>query len=131
MLDRLQARGMLRRDSGPDPGLLLELFANVVADIPCQDCGGLGAAVLDDWADDWDDVTKCEGCKAVIPSARLEVFPDARFCLKCQVASEAGDDPHGDCDYCPRCGAVLSLTRRGGRGIARYQMNCGDCGYGG
>ena len=52
MLDRLQARGMLRRESDPAPEMLLELFKNVVADVPCQDCGGLGAAVLDDWNDD-------------------------------------------------------------------------------
>lgn len=129
MLDRLQARGMLRRESDPAPEMLLELFKNVVADVPCQDCGGLGAAVLDDWDDDWEDVVKCKGCNDVIPPERLEVFPDTKFCPKCQVSNEAGQDPGEDCDYCPRCGAVMSLSRKGGTGIARYQMSCGDCGY--
>ena len=128
MLERLQMRGMLRRETKPDAELLRELMSTIIKDAPCADCGGLGATLHDDWCDDWSDDVQCKGCKTTIPPERLEVFPDTTYCPACQSSREAGGSPGEEEEYCPRCGGIMSLARRGGAGLAGYQMACGDCG---
>lgn len=128
MLQMLQNRGMLRRETKPDAELLRELLSTIVSDAPCQDCGSLGATVEDDWDDDWSDEVYCKACKAIIPAERLEVFPDTEYCPTCKGKHESGESPGEEADYCPRCGGVMSLAKRTGAGLAGYQMVCGDCG---
>ena len=128
MVELVQHHGMLRRDSSPPADLLRELLTSISGQLPCSECGGLGASVEDDWTDDWSDEVACEGCGAAIDPERLEIFPDSKLCAKCQGTAEAGGDPGQDSEYCPRCGAIMKLSRRGGAGLAGYQMTCPDCG---
>lgn len=128
VLELLQNRGMLKRDNDADSALLRELLNSVANSLPCNECGGLGLLVKDDWSDDWSDEVVCEGCKATIDPDRLEVFPDTKFCPKCQADHEAGGMPGQETEYCLRCGGVMKLTKRGGSGTAGYQMACGECG---
>lgn len=128
MVELVQRYGMLRRDSSPPADLLKELLASVVGQLPCEACGGLGATVEEDWSDDWSDEVLCEGCKKPIDPERLEVFPDTKLCPKCQAATDAGESPGQEVEYCSSCGGILKLTKRTGGGLAGYQMVCGDCG---
>lgn len=128
MLAHLQARGMLRREAEPRDDLVHELFVSIAARIPCQDCGAIGTTVHEDWEDDWEKEVRCEGCNAVIPAERLEIFPQTTHCIQCQQRVEAGNDIHQEWEYCPYCGGLMSLKKSGGQGIARYRMSCSSCG---
>ncbi len=127
-LELLQSNGMLRRETKPDAALLRELLLSVVGNVCCEECGHLGVSVQDDWGDDWSDEVLCEGCKTQIDPERLEVFPDTKFCPKCQSSAEAGGSPGAEVEYCMRCAGVMKLQKRGGSGVAGYQMVCRDCG---
>ena len=128
MLARLHSRGMLKRESKPDPALMRELLGTITASIPCNECGNLGMSIHDDWSDEWTDEVLCEGCKKKIAPERLEVFPDTKLCPTCQASSEAGETPGQETEYCMRCGGLMKLARRGGSGLAGYQLVCSDCG---
>lgn len=128
MVEIVQRHGMLRRDSTPPADLLRELLSTLSVQLPCDKCGGLGAIVEDDWSDDWSDEVLCQGCEAIIDPERLEVFPDTKFCPQCQSSEESGAMPGQEVEYCERCGGIMKLSKRGGSGLAGYQMVCGDCG---
>lgn len=128
MLANLQSRGMLKRESKPTPDLLRELLGTVCNSMPCNECGNLGMSIHDDWSDDWSDEVRCEGCKKMIDAERLEVFPDTKLCQNCQAGQEAGETPGQEAEYCMRCGGLMKLSRRGGSGLAGYQMVCSECG---
>ena len=128
MLEFVQLRGMLRRDAKPEFDLLRELLFTLLGEIPCAECGGLGASMHDDWDDEWSIHIYCEGCKAVIAAERLEVFPYTKLCPQCQSDLEAGGAPGAATEYCSHCGGILKLRKRSGKGLAGYQMVCTDCG---
>ena len=128
MLARLQSHGMLKRESKPEVDLMRELLESVASSIPCNECGSLGMGVHDDWVDEWSDEVKCEGCQKKIDPERLEVFPDTKFCPDCQASQESGGRPGEEAEYCLRCGGIMKMSRRGGSGLAGYQMVCSDCG---
>ena len=128
MLAKLQSRGMLKRESKPDAALLRELLGTICNAMPCNDCGNLGMSIHDDWSDEWSDEVYCEGCKKQIDPERLEVYPDSTLCQNCQASQEARGTPGEETEYCMRCGGQMKLTRRGGAGLAGYQLVCSDCG---
>lgn len=128
MLLRLQAKGMLKRETDPRPDLMRELLTTMADQLTCQDCREAGLTIQDDWDDDWEDEVRCEGCKAIIPAERLEIFPDTKFCPSCKSKSEAGEEPGAEAEYCQRCGGLMKLTKRRGSGIAGYAMTCSECG---
>lgn len=127
-LELLQSNGMLRRETKPNGELLRELLTSVVQNVSCQECGHQGVSVNDDWSDDWSDEVLCEGCKAQIDPERLEVFPDTKYCPACQSTAESGGSPGAEVEFCTRCAGIMKLVKRGGSGVAGYQMVCGDCG---
>lgn len=129
VVHRLQAAGMLRREKEPDWELAEQLLRSRANDLSCSDCGvtGLNVLIVDRTdVDEWGDDRNCERCGKVIPTERLEVFPDSRLCSACQQKSEQGDSGE-EAEFCSHCGAVLKL-RQSQRGLARYVMVCPDCG---
>ena len=79
-------------------------------------------------ADDWEDQVLCAVCRTAIPAERLEVFPNATLCPACQAKDESGELASNDAEYCPRCGGLMKLQKRGGPGLAGYQLVCSECG---
>ncbi len=126
-LRQLQAQGMLRREPAPESEVLWELYRRQCTTIGCEHCGHLGVELrcgqTDDGAD-WGDARSCERCGGTIPPERIEIFPNAKRCAACQDLPEV---PQED-DYCPRCGGLLSVRRRGG-GVTRYRQVCDGCGW--
>ena len=119
---------MLRREKNPETALLRELLTTAAEQIRCSKCSCAGLVVGDDWEEEWTDETQCSACHAVIPAARLEVFPDTQLCAACQAKKETGASIAGDAEYCAHCGGLMELRKRGGAGLARYSMVCSDCG---
>jgi hypothetical protein len=131
MVDHLRQLGMFKRQREPDPQLVRELFGEQIPLLRCRGCGaiGFGRDSSDDWNDElWGGARQCEICRVPIAAERLEVFPDTRLCVKCQQAADVGRDA-AEPEYCPRCGAIMQLTERGGTGLAGYVMRCPDCRY--
>ncbi len=126
LLRRLRDLGMLRREAHPSTDTILELIQIRSADLTCDNCQrhGLSLEELDDDFDDWDAGRLCEICQQPLAPERLQLFPDARRCATCSTDVDT-DEP----DFCPRCGACLSLKTSRGNGVARYQMRCPDCGW--
>lgn len=54
------------------------------------EAGGRAVEEIDDALDRIknDEYGRCENCGEAIPEARLEVIPEARFCIKCQEEVE-------------------------------------------
>ncbi len=128
MLVRLQAQGMLRREKNLDLALVRELLTTAAEQFSCTKCDRTGLVVGDDWEEEWTDETRCLACQTVIPAERLEVFPDTQLCPACQTKKETGEFNSGDAEYCSRCGGLMNLRRRGGAGLAGYDMVCSECG---
>lgn len=128
LLELVQSHGMLRRESKPELELVLELMGTIIAKVSCDQCGGIGVLLQDDWPDDWSTEVLCDGCKAIIPAERLEIFPDTRFCPTCQSSHESGVTPGEEVEYCLRCGGMMKLMKRGGAGLTGYTSVCSDCG---
>jgi hypothetical protein len=127
MIERLREARMLRAGVEADPELLGELFRSAAPRCQCPQCGhsGLATAPASDDEFDWPEARRCSDCGAMIPSERLEVFPDTRLCVKCQSGDEHGHTPDA-AEYCPRCGTVMRLTTTT-RGITRHVMTCPKC----
>lgn len=127
MLQHLRDVGMLRRQAEPDWPVIIELVSHQVDALKCSECGHTGL-VLEEARDDFDDEPTdsrlCEVCRKPIPPERLEVFPHAVRCAACQNLPSVED-----ADYCPRCGAPMTIQSTQGQGIARYVHRCPDCGY--
>ncbi len=121
---------MLRRANEPDSELHWALLESARRKLACEYCGHVGLDArrqADDFDDAWPSAAVCRACGAVIPAERLEVFPDARLCARCQHGAEtAAAEPR---EFCPRCGAVMKMRSSGGSSITRYQMACDACGY--
>ena len=131
LLHRLRNAGVLRRAKDPDVDEIVQLAQANLARLTCASCGHVGLQ-LDESAsnvdadEDWGDPKPCERCKALIPAERLELFPGTTLCVKCQQASERGDDG-GAVEYCPRCGNIVQMRKARGDGISRYVMECPSC----
>ncbi len=131
MVEHLRQLGMFKRQREPDPQLVSELFHEQVPLLRCASCRkpGYDPDASDVWDDEqWGGARRCELCQAPIPAERLEVFPDTRRCVKCQQSADRGEDVGAE-QYCPRCGAIMKLSQRGGAGLAGYVMRCPDCRY--
>jgi predicted RNA-binding Zn-ribbon protein involved in translation (DUF1610 family) len=130
MLRWLQSAGMMRRAKEPEAPLIEELFAQSGDRFACPQCGRMGLLVEDaddDWSDDaWGEARKCARCGKPIPAERLEIFPNATHCAACQQTADSAeaDTP----EYCPRCGAIMTLRAARIGGVQRYQMVCPSCG---
>ena len=120
----------MRRGSDPALDLLTELFRSSSAKFACPKCGHAGLIVQDvpDEEDDeaWGMARACEVCKAPIPKERLEALPDTRTCVRCQQQSDRGEGPRDE-QYCPRCGAIMTIRLARGPGITRYTQVCPSC----
>lgn len=144
MMQRLRQARMLRREGQPDAELVLELFRAAGEKLACDGCSATGLFVelpdqeaLDwsdaDWNDaDWNDADggptrRCEVCGQTIPAERIELFPDALRCAKCQASQEKGQTDE-EPEYCPKCGSVMTLRASARDGITRYQLRCESCG---
>lgn len=124
MLDELRRMGKLRREAKPDIQIILELIEHEAASLRCRACSQYGM-IVEDPSDDFDfpDGRSCEVCRQLIPTERLEVFPDATRCAQCQDKPT----PQGD-DYCVRCGGRVEVRSHQGAGVARYVAICSECG---
>lgn len=125
MTTRLRRVGMLKRATEPDMPLLLELFRTAADRSTCDACQHTGLTVSPAPADEWGDERACESCGKAIPRERLELFPDSTLCVTCQ--QRADSSPGGTDDYCPRCGAKMTVRQKKGPGIARYELVCPEC----
>lgn len=122
---RLRGTGMLRRNAKPSAEELTELLRSAAAAWRCPQCGAAGL-IVDEAPDEdaaWPDARRCVVCGDVIPAERLEIFPHAERCARCQGCQERGE-PSGEVEYCPRCGAPMVLRQSTGAGITRYVMTC-------
>lgn len=129
LLKRLQQIGMLRRVKDPEWQLLCELAPSAAARFTCPQCehvGLLAGAAQSDDDDDWGLGRSCTSCSKPIPPERVELFPDAKLCAACQQSHDTGgarEEP----EYCPKCGALMTVRQSRGGGITRYVMACSEC----
>lgn len=114
----------IRPGREPDLEILVELFHAVAGQLACPECGatGLTIALADDSAD-WPEDRPCAACGKLISSERLEAIPDATLCAACQNAEEEGR-PRVDLEYCPKCGALMTLRPTKTGGLTRYKLVC-------
>jgi len=125
IVTRLVQARLVKRTADIDWPIAAELFRNLAADFPCEDCGrsGLefGEAEIDD--EEWGMARKCQRCQKVIPAERIEAFPDTTMCVACQQADDSGqgDDER---EFCPKCGSVMTVRQTTRRGLAQYAMQC-------
>jgi hypothetical protein len=134
MVQRLRLAKMLRREGQPDPDLVLELFRSAGERLACDRCGAAGLIVETPDQDEvgWNDDDGCQGrrcevCGQPIPAERLELFPNAQRCATCQARNEGGEADEVP-EYCPKCGAIMTLRTTSGGGLTRYQLRCQSCG---
>ena len=123
MLAHLQRLGMLKRAREPAPEMLLELLTTSLHRLQCSVCQrvGLGLQEVDEEA--WQTTRNCASCGRPISPERLDVIPDTTSCATC-ARSPA---PTDDADYCPKCGAVMSMRIGRGGGLTRYRLSCPEC----
>jgi len=128
MLRWLHSVGMLRREKKPPVDLIEELFLSTAGRFACPQCSAVGLSAGPPQEDeaDWDQSPPCEACGKPIPPERLEVFPDTRLCAACKQTDEQ-QGPVEEPEYCPHCGAVMTLQKSRGAGISRYVMTCPEC----
>lgn len=134
---RLRTLGLLRRSPHPLSEVVNELLKANVHRLTCDACLQTGlynpsfstgisvrrSAAPDDDEGDWQQARICELCREPISPDRLEVFPAAKRCAKCQDIAERGADPD-PVEYCPKCGSVLEMRVSSGGGITRYKQFC-------
>lgn len=136
LIAKLRELGFLRREGEPSPELAVELAQSAIADGrwgSCPDCGRsrFGAAAADEAYDEandpalWGDARHCQGCGAVIPAERLEVFPNSTHCARCQQQCDR-QPAAGEVEYCPRCGSIMQLKAVKSP-VASYRMHCPAC----
>jgi len=128
-LQTLLAAGKLRRDKSPDPAIVEELFRQQLPQISCGACGGSGLRLraLREDSEDWGDAKVCRTCKQTISPERLEIFPNAEQCARCQQKADSGEGEN-DVDFCPRCGEVMIAGTSRSAGLTRYRLRCPTCG---
>lgn len=134
---RLRTLGLLRRSPHPPTELVGELLRVNAHRLACDACLKAGLAIIahgdggplrsptlgDDDAGDWQQAAICEICREEIPPERLEVFPNAKLCAKCQNLSDQNKSPAPP-EFCPKCGALLEMRVNRGGGITRYKQFC-------
>ncbi len=127
----LSAAGRLKSKSEATREELRELALALAPQIACDACGELRltALLVEDDPADWPEARRCEECGQLIPSERLEVFPQTTLCTACQGRDERGEQS-GEVEYCPACGSPMVLRLSRGAGIRRYAMECSGCGRG-
>jgi predicted RNA-binding Zn-ribbon protein involved in translation (DUF1610 family) len=129
MEEWLRRHRLVKSTSDMDHELLAEVFRASAAKFHCPHCGrdGLTASPSRELSDsEWGQAQVCENCGAPIPRERLEVFPAATLCVGCQARDDRGE-PTGQAEYCPRCGAIMTLVQSRAAGITRYVMVCPTC----
>jgi hypothetical protein len=129
LLALLRAAGKLRRALKPDWQLIALLADDSAGSLACPQCSqsGLSVWAAEDFAtEDWPQTRTCERCRTIIPMERLELFPDARLCVACQRSAEQGRDDATP-EFCPRCGALMTLKQHRGAGLTRYVSVCSEC----
>jgi ssDNA-binding Zn-finger/Zn-ribbon topoisomerase 1 len=134
---RLRTLGLLRRSPHPPEELVGELLRVNVHRLACDACHQVGliigeagdgrrpgsAPFADEDDGDWQQAVICQICRQPIPPERLEVFPDATRCAKCQSIADRGAEPAPP-EFCPKCGALLEMRVSRGGGITRYKQFC-------
>jgi len=128
MTQWLRAIGMVRRDTAPELDVLPELFRSAAVRLTCPKCETVGLVASETEPEDdeeWGMARACAECGQPIPRERLEIFPSADLCVRCQQKSDRGES--SETEYCPRCGSVMTI-RQSRRGVTRYVMSCPNCG---
>jgi len=129
MLKRLQQLGMLRRAETPAADVVAELFISAADRMQCDECDAMGlfaSPAVEEDDDDWGDARTCKKCSKPIPAERLELFPNATYCVACQASADSGQAEH-DVEYCPRCGSIMQMRQTRAGGISRYVIACEVC----
>lgn len=124
----LQSVGMARVHRPPDEELLPALLEAGCEQFTCPSCQATGLELLpsDDLDEsEWEISVTCQGCGQPIPPERLEAIPEAKLCIACQTAEEAGT-AETEPEYCPRCGTPMVWRHSQSSGVTRYKMVCGN-----
>ncbi len=121
--DWLTAQGQLRDRSDADSDTLWELLVALSPRQCCTSCGNVGLRARRADREPWPEAPRCQSCGKAIPPERLEVFPSAERCAKCQQGLEQSSAPPIE-GYCERCGAPLVLRPSSGAGVTRYRLVC-------
>lgn len=129
----LQSAGHLKRMKDPASPLIPELLKTFLPTIACSQCNKVGLRIVahkEDFDDTWFGVQpKCESCKSEISKERLEIFPNAKLCVKCQGKTESNPaDSNQTEDSCPKCGQWLVTSRRRSS-VQAFAVHCPGCGY--
>lgn len=126
-VQRLMGLGMLRREKKPNVELIVELLCSTVPRMACKACQAQSLELGEEeaWEDDWV-AKKCEDCGNPIDPQRLEVFPQTKLCVACQLGEESGEATEDDVQYCSQCGNIMQV-RQHRRGITRYELVCPVC----
>lgn len=132
---RLRTLGLLRRSPHPPTELVSELLRVNAHRLTCDACHqtGLASVAPGDGGpldvrsrtgdDDWQQAVICQVCRTAIPPERLEIFPNATRCAKCQDVADRGAEPVPP-EYCPKCGALIEIRVSSSGGITRYKQFC-------
>jgi len=101
-----------------DPANKLEdVLSNRLQNLKCKKCGDHQAVVS----------RLCLECGSPIPDERIEFYPEATLCVRCQELLESTQPDHpSDIDYgtCPRCGKKLAQRLSKKTSPATYFIGC-------
>lgn len=124
MVKWLRKARKLTSRSKMETEIMVQVFSAAVAGFLCPGCGqrGLAIGAAEDRSD-WPEGKLCGVCRRPIPKERLEVIPDANLCAACQDDEDQGRPPSVT-DYCPRCGAPMTLRPSRTAGVVRYVPTC-------
>jgi predicted RNA-binding Zn-ribbon protein involved in translation (DUF1610 family) len=106
---------------------MVELLIAAARKLTCPECGASGLAAsgeIDEDNGDWPQARPCDACGQPIERERLEALPDAEYCAACQRRIESGQPAGGAVEYCPKCGAAMTLRLSKSAGVARYKLVC-------
>jgi hypothetical protein len=123
MVAWLRGAGKLRAHRPVEDDIMAELLRAAADELACPSCGRIGLGVGPDDEEPWPEAVVCSICRKPIPAERVEALPEADMCAACQKLAESGAVPV-ELEYCPKCGAPMTLQLSRSAGLTRYVQVC-------